>query len=165
MSSDHRFRRAGPHDAEAIAALTTGLTRRWIAPDCDTAGALALLASMTPEATAERLAGGYRYHVAESGAGRLLGVVAIREPQHLYHLFVDDAAQRGGLARALWNLARNDLFATNGALPITVNASRLAVPVYRRLGFAAEGAEQINGGIPSTPMRWFPPVAVPPLPL
>lgn len=152
----YRIRRADPADAAPIAELVSGLTRRWIAPDCDAAGALVLLASMTSAATAERLAGAYRYHVAESTSGLLLGVVAIREPQHLYHLFVSDAAQRGGIARALWEHARAELFAAGGEVAITVNASRLAVPVYRRLGFAAEGAEQVHAGIPSTPMRWLP---------
>ena len=45
------------------------------------------------------------YHVAED-AGRLVGVVAVRDNKHLYHLFVAEPHQGQGLARELWSVAK-----------------------------------------------------------
>ncbi|RDZ28833.1 GNAT family N-acetyltransferase [Lysobacter silvisoli] len=152
---DCLVRRARTEDAAPISALLSASTRRWIAPDCDADGARTLLDSMSVEATAQRLAGGYRYFLAFAADGStLLGVAAIREPQHLYHLFVADEAQGRGLSLALWEAVRADVYAALGAVEITVNASRRAVPVYRHLGFVADGPERAENGIPFTPMCW-----------
>lgn len=145
-------RAATPADAIAISALVTGLTQRWIAGDCTDEGAAKLLASMAAEPTAERLREGHRYVVAER-SGEIVGVAALRLPSHLYHLFVREDAQRLGIARRLWDEVRTHAvpFA-----PVTVNASRHALQVYRKLGFQAIGGEDRERGIPSTPMLWRP---------
>lgn len=147
------IRRATPADAAAISQLTTALAQRWIVPDCSPEGAEHLRTSFATDPTAQRLAGDYVYYLAED-AGDVVGIAAIRPPAHLYHLFVADRMQRQGLARALWNAARRDFFATHAFAPVTVNASRVAVQVYERLGFVAQGAERVHNGVPSTPMLW-----------
>lgn len=40
--------------------------------------------------------------------------------------------------------------------PVTVNASRHAVPVYARLGFQAVDVERFDRGLRYTPMLWRP---------
>lgn len=147
------LRDARQGDAAAISALVTGLSERWIAPDCTPDGASILLASMAVEATAERLRGdGYRYVVAERD-GQLVGVAALRRPAHLYHLFVLEHLQRQGLARRLWDRVRAHAPPSG---PVTVNASRVAIPAYRRLGFERAGDERFERGIRYTPMLWHP---------
>ena len=153
MVASFVLRDGRPGDAAAISALVTELSERWIVPDCTRDGAAILLASMAADATAERLRGdGYRYVVAELDA-RLVGVAALRRPSHLYHLFVLEQAQRRGVARALWERVRVH---ADPSGPVTVNASRVAVPVYLRLGFGPAGTEQFERGIRSTPMQWHP---------
>lgn len=153
MVASFVLRSGRPTDAMAISALVTGLSERWIVPDCTRDGATILLASMAVDATAERLrSDGYRCVVAELDA-RLVGVAALRRPSHLYHLFVLEQAQRRGLARALWERVRVH---ADPSGPVTVNASRMAMPVYLRLGFRPAGAEQFERGIRSTPMQWRP---------
>ncbi|HZX78908.1 GNAT family N-acetyltransferase [Lysobacter sp.] len=120
MATSFVLRDVRQGDAAAISALVTGLSERWIAPDCTPDGASILLASMGVEATAERLRGdGYRYAVAELD-GQLVGVAALRRPAHLYHLFVLGHGQRGGLARRLWDRVRVHAAPDE---PTTVNAS------------------------------------------
>lgn len=146
-------RDAAPADVAAISALVVGLTQRWIAGDCTAEGAAKLLDSMAEGPTAERLRDGHRYVVAER-SGEIVGVAALRLPSHLYHLFVREDAQRCGIARRLWETVRAH---ADPAAPVTVNASRHALEVYRRLGFQAVGEEDRERGIPSTPMVWRPP--------
>lgn len=147
-----RVRVATPADADAISALTTALTARYIAGDCSDDGRARLLASMQPDPTRQRLEAGHRGWVAESVAGGVVGVACVRLPAHLYHLFVAEPAQRRGVARALLDAALAGI-GDQAFDALTVNASRFALPAYRRLGFEPTGDERIAFGIPSTPMR------------
>ncbi|MBU8974879.1 GNAT family N-acetyltransferase [Lysobacter sp. MMG2] len=146
------LREATIADAAAISTLVSALTRRWIAPDCDEDGIARLLDSMATQRIEERLREGHRHVVAERD-GRIVGVVALRLPSHLYYLFVAEKAQRRGVARALWDAVR---VAADPDAPVTVNASLLAVPVYRKLGFEPAAPEQHDRGIRFVPMRWVP---------
>ncbi len=147
------LREATVADATAISALVCGLTRRWIAPDCTPDGAAQLLQMLAPEPTAKRIDEGFRYVVAQRGHV-LVGVAALRQPAHLFHLFVAEEAQRQGLARRLWQTVQAWV---EVPAPITVNASRHALAVYRKLGFEATGPELCEHGIVFTPMLWRPP--------
>lgn len=144
-----------PGDAEAISALTDALARRWIWPDCDARGRDALSGAMSVAATRGRLTStGYAYLVAEKD-GQVIGVAGMRLPHHLYHLFVDDASQRRGLARRLWQELRHHPHLQSWPGAVTVNASRGAVGFYHKLGFVRAGDEENRGGIRSFPMRWY----------
>jgi len=81
----------------------------------------------------------------------LVGMLATRsEGRHISLFFVEEAFQRRGVGRALFEAALAD--ATGDA--ITVNSSPFAVKVYRRLGFKATKPEQTTDGIRYTPMRY-----------
>ena len=96
---------------------------------------------------------GFRSPVAQRG-DVLGGVGAPRPPAHLFHLFVAETAQRQGLARRMWETVQAWV---EPSAPITVNASRHALAVYRQLGFEATGPELCEHGIVFTPMLWRPP--------
>ncbi len=130
-ADDITLREAVADDAAAIGALVRGLTSRWIAPDCSEEGIARLMDSMSEANVRARLLEGHRHIVAQR-AGRIVGVAALRLPSHLYYLFVAEEAQRRGVARRLWDAVRVHADPT---APVTVNASRHAVPVYARLGF------------------------------
>jgi GNAT superfamily N-acetyltransferase len=150
-----QLREASVADAEEISALVCELTRCWIAPDCTPEGAARLLQMLAPEPTATRMADGFRYLVAQRG-DELVGVAALRPPAHLFHLFVAESAQRQGLARRMWQTVQGCVAEANPTMPITVNASRHALAVYRNFGFEATAAEVSEHGIVSTPMLWRP---------
>jgi GNAT superfamily N-acetyltransferase len=146
------IRLATSADADAISALVTSMTERYIAHEFSAEGQRKLLATLTPEKIRANQEAGYRYHVAEAG-GAIIGVVGTVDNQHLYHLFVADTHHRQGVARALWAEAMAACRAAGNPGIYTVNASRYAQPVYERLGFVPRGAPQNTGGVICVPMK------------
>jgi len=148
-----RIRVASSADAPNISTLLTALAEEFIVGDFPAAGREHLLSEFSTPAMAGRLASAeYRFHLAES-RGELLGIVALRGDSHLFALFVSKAWQRRGLARRLWNEARQA--APADVERFTVNASRFAVPVYERLGFRSTGPMQEKSGVRYQPMEWL----------
>ena len=83
----------------------------------------------------------------------LVGVIALRSPQHLSLLFVKQEYQRQGVAKKLFRMVRSLYVGKKLEKPyLTVNASPYAVEVYKRLGFAPIGKEEEKDGIRFTPM-------------
>jgi len=81
---------------------------------------------------------------------KLVGILCMREPQHIGGFFVSAAYHRRGIGRQLFEAMRQDY----DEQTFTVNSSPYAVEVYRRLGFVPTGTEQIENGIRYTPMRF-----------
>ena len=83
-------------------------------------------------------------------AGELIGVLAVRKPQHIGYFFVKAEYQRKGVGRALFETMCLDFERKE----FTVNSSSYAVEIYRKLGFEPTGAEQVESGIRYTPMKF-----------
>ena len=98
------------------------------------------------------MAKGALYYVAEVD-GAMAGFVAMRDQRHLFHMFVDKAHHRKGIASALWLHARARAIEQGNPGLFTVNASSYAVPVYERFGFARTGSTQSKNGISFNPMQ------------
>jgi len=148
----YQFRAGTAADHGAISALLLPLVEKFIAPDCSAEGTALLLGSMQPQAILSYLHGNYRYWLAEDAQG-LLGVVAIKGSNHLYHLFVAERAQGQGLARKLWQHALAQCAERDEPDEFTVNASLYAEPMYQHLGFVAEQGSRERMGIIDVPMR------------
>ena len=94
----------------------------------------------------------YAYQLAHID-GELAGVVAMRDNTHLFHMFVPRALHRRGMARRLWQAARDAALAKGGVTAFTLNSSVYALPLYASLGFVATGPKVEEGGIAFVPMR------------
>ncbi|WP_235211722.1 GNAT family N-acetyltransferase [Janthinobacterium sp. RA13] len=94
----------------------------------------------------------YAYQLAYID-GALAGVVAMRDNTHLFHMFVPRAMHRRGMARRLWQAARDASLAKGDVTAFTVNSSMYALPLYTSLGFVATGPKVEEGGIAFVPMR------------
>lgn len=142
-----RLRPARVSDAAACAALVRALTpeAQWPSPPD---GFERFLASVTAERQAGYIAQ-YRYWIAEDGAGRLVGLAALRPPRHLFHLFVARDWQDRGLGLRLLR----GLTAGDEHLPLTLNSSLSAIGFYTRLGFRPTQALQFRDGIRFLPMQ------------
>lgn len=81
---------------------------------------------------------------------KLIGVLAIRKPQHISLFFVDDEYHRKGIGRKLFERMKQDYEKQE----FTVNSSPYAVEVYKHLGFAPTDTEQLTNGIRYTPMKY-----------
>ena len=93
----------------------------------------------------------YAYQLAHID-GELAGVVAMRDNTHLFHMFVPRALHRRGMARRLWQAARDASIAAGNTTSFTVNASLYALPLYACLGFVATGPKVEMDGIAFVPM-------------
>ena len=147
-----KFRAASPADAEAIAGLIASFQSE-LTDDPSGAGAEEYLASVSVQAEREYLASDrYRYLLAYSDS-ELAGFIAIRDGSHVFHLFVERAYQRQGIARRLWERALRQLFVSGSDRGFTVNSSLSAVPVYQAFGFVPTGSTQRMHGISFLPMQ------------
>lgn len=85
---------------------------------------------------------------------KLIGVLSIRDLNHICMLFVDKNYHKRGIARKLMNTGIE--YCTNNKTnltEITVNSSPYAVEVYHKLGFKDVDIEQTVDGIRFTPMK------------
>lgn len=134
-----------PAEIPAAAALLRRAAEAFILPACSPADAAAFLADQGEGKLRSRIAEGYVYHVALEG-GDLAGFAGVRGRTHLYGMYVDAAWHRRGIARRLWECARDAALAAGPDHPgvFTVNASDYALPLYQKLGFVRTGPRQVS---------------------
>lgn len=146
------MRLAQPEDAQAIGVLSRRVVRRWVLPDQSRKAGHELLMRLTAKAIRQKIIEGQRFHLAFLG-NVLVGVATMRDDHHLVHFFVSTRYQGRGIAKRLWQRARQDAVRRAGTRIFTLNATRCAVPVYLHLGFRADGPERPSpNGVLSTPM-------------
>jgi GNAT superfamily N-acetyltransferase len=145
-----RIRPLAEQDIAAVAALFRDLAQEFIIHESDAEGA-AMFLRENDEAALRRFigAGTHVYHVADAD-GAIAGFIAMRDKSHLFHLFVAKAWHGQGLARRLWDAARE---ASGHAGPFTVNASNHALGVYAKFGFVRSAPMQCTKGLYYNPMR------------
>jgi GNAT superfamily N-acetyltransferase len=141
-----------PDDIPAVARLFRELALEFIVHESPPEGAATFLRENDEQALRAYLARGHVYHVAVAG-GELAGFIAVRELTHLFHLFVATRWQRQGIARLLWETARNSALAAGNPGWFTVNSSNFALPVYAAWGFVRTAPTQSNKGLYYNPMR------------
>ena len=141
-----------PADFPAVAGLLRELACEYIVHESPPEGAATFLAENDEMGVRGFLARGHVYHVALV-EGALAGFVAVRDHSHLFHLFVGKRWHRRGLARALWETAREAAVGAGGDGVFTVNSSNFAVPVYEAFGFVRVGPTQCVKGLYFNPMR------------
>jgi GNAT superfamily N-acetyltransferase len=146
------IRRALITDAEAISRLIKSVAH-YFTLHPQGLGAEAFLQGVEPRALARCItAPSFSYFVGLVDA-RLAGVVALRDHNHLYHLFVAQPFQGRGLSRKLWEHAKETALAAGNQDGFTVNSTPYAVPIYQRFGFKATGPRTEANGISFVPME------------
>jgi GNAT superfamily N-acetyltransferase len=107
---------------------------------------------MRPDALRKRLEKDLFALVARD-AGRIVGVVAVRDASHISLLFVTPRARGRGVAGALVEKARAICLRRRPRLAaMTVNSSPNAVAAYERMGFKRLGRRRTKNGISFIPM-------------
>ena len=138
-------------DIDAVVALFQELARKSITFEFTPQGEERLLRSNNADSLRTYIADGFRYWVAECDQ-TLAGFVGMRGNSHLYHLFVAETFQRRGLARRLWQVARDACLNDGNPGKFTVNSSNNAVAVYEALGFRRTLPMQNVDGVLFNPM-------------
>lgn len=98
------------------------------------------------------LAGHYILFVAKMNE-KIVGLVSIRNGNHLSLLFVDASFHRRGIGSLLLDKAINYLKENTLYNSVSVNAAPYAIDFYKKLGFAATGEMTKKDGIKYLPME------------
>jgi GNAT superfamily N-acetyltransferase len=143
-------------DEEAVSHLIQKSFHRHIARHYLPEGMEAFLKDTSAEGIAERMGKGQLLIVAEmigGGEAQLVGIIAVRNGNHISLFFVDDEHHGRGVARTLLEEAvRRIRQSVPGVDRLTVNSSPFAVGFYERMGFQPTGPEQYRAGMLVTPM-------------
>jgi ribosomal protein S18 acetylase RimI-like enzyme len=140
-----------PDDIPAASALLRRAAEEFILHESTPADGAVFLAEQGEQGMRSFLAKGYVYHLAEVD-GTLAGFIAIRERSHVYSLYVDSRFHRRGIARRLWETARDAALGPGHPGAFTVNSSNHALPFYASLGFVPTAPTQA-GIVRYNPMR------------
>ena len=131
--------------------MVSALASEHIAPSLGDGGIEVLLTSLGPEPTRKRILDNW-FHLCAFEGDKLIGVVVVRPPSHLYHLFVASDFQKRGIGGQLFAAADAATIANSQSRILTVNSSLNAVPVYERLGFTVDGPVVETNGVRHQPM-------------
>lgn len=139
-------------DIPAVSRLMWSLSEEFVVADSPAEAAAAFRRENDEEGVRGFLRSGMVYRVAEVD-GKIAGFIVMRDNQHVFHMFVDKAYHRRGIARALWDAARAAAMAAGNPGLFTVNASNYALPVYTAFGFRPTAGTQHKNGIHFNPMQ------------
>jgi GNAT superfamily N-acetyltransferase len=139
-------------DSERISNLIYVLAEKYITHELTPEGATTLLSSLRPNEIKQYIESGIKYHLAEI-EDELVGVIAVKDNSHLYHLFVDEHYQRKGIASLLWSVAQEACLLKGNPGIFTVNSSSFALPIYEKLGFIVQEGQQEKDGVIYIPMK------------
>jgi len=146
------IRRATRDDASAISALILSLAQHFTLK-ADGSGAETFLLALQPSGIERNIEVAEFVYYVGTVDGQLAGVVAVRGKTHLYHLFVDEAFQRRGLAKALWSYVKAEYEWPCASVATTVNSTPFALPFYEAVGFRTTGPRVETNGIAFIPMK------------
>ena len=86
---------------------------------------------------------------------KLVGIISLRNSNHISLLFVDENHQYKGVARSLLKFVNNYLLTEVGMQEVSVDSSPYAVDFYHHMGFVDMDKEITQNGIRYTPMKFF----------
>ncbi len=84
----------------------------------------------------------------------MVGIISLRNKEHISLLFVDEEFHKMGIGRKLI-YAMRELEKQIGGYRLTVNSSPYGVGFYHKIGFVDTNIEQTKDGIRYTPMSWI----------
>ncbi|MFA5375587.1 MAG: YajD family HNH nuclease [Dehalococcoidia bacterium] len=150
--ADIAYRAMKQGEEDDVCTLVTRVFKEFVAPQYTFGGIEEFLKFADPEAMAARTQANDLVLVAETNDD-IVGVIEMRDGEHICLLFVDKRFHRQGIARELLKRAL-EICARNrtGQATITVHSSPNAVEAYRHLGFQSTGPEQTKNGIRFVPM-------------
>jgi GNAT superfamily N-acetyltransferase len=139
-------------DIPAVARLLKELASEFVVHESPPEGAATFLRENDETGLRGFVERGHVYHVALVG-GELAGFIGVRDTSHLFHLFVAKHWHGQGIARKLWQVAREAALAAGNPGYFTINSSNHALPVYQAWGFVRTAPMQCTKGLYYNPMR------------
>ncbi|MES9858120.1 MAG: GNAT family N-acetyltransferase [Sedimenticola sp.] len=146
------IRAASDKDANQISKLACSLSEKYVTVELPESIAKSLLNSMSLEEIEKCMKVNVKYFVAEIGKD-IVGVVGVKNNNHLHHLFVNEKFHKMGIARRLWNEIKDECITNGNSKEFTVNSSKYAKNIYEKLGFVAQSGPQERNGVTFIPMK------------
>ena len=149
------YRYLQPGEETAVCNLVTRVFNEFIAPDYTDEGTREFNAYIEPERLASRYQSNHKVIVATIAThhDEIVGMLELRNGEHISLLFVDKRFQHKGISRRLVQQAIDICRQDNpNQRQMSVNSSPYALPVYKRLGFHVTQPEQVSHGIRYIPM-------------
>jgi len=147
-----QIRTATVKDSHEISALITRNSKALLNDDFDNGGLDFFLRSVETQSIREYMDQGFFYLVAEEEQS-IIGVIAIKDNSHMFHLFVDQNHHQRGIAKMLWQQMREQSIERGNNGEFTLNSTTYALPVYQRWGFEVISEAKRAYGIRYTPMK------------
>ena len=146
----YRLMKSG--EESMVCALVTHVFNEFVAPDYSDEGAEEFLKYVEPDPLLERYLENHFVLVATL-LKEIVGMIEVRDYNHISLLFVDKRFQRIGIGKELLRKSLEICFSHKPGLShVSVNSSLYAVEVYRKLGFCQQGPRQTVKGICFDPM-------------
>lgn len=152
MSEQIRIREMAENKITEAHALVSAVFDEFVAPLFSDRGIREFKAFIEPPKLLERLKTNSFMLTAEID-GEMVGVIGVRDWNHVFLLFVRGDQQGKGIAKALLAEALQRCKTAKPDLAeVTVNSSPNAVEAYRQMGFIPTSEEQLTNGIRYVPM-------------
>lgn len=149
------YRKTELSDIQAISNLVNRVFNEYVGPGYSDEGCTVFHKFMEPEAILERYkSGNFPLWVGVVNT-EIVGTIGLRNWEHICLLFVDEKFHKLGIAKRLFQLAKDEAIAIKQITEITVNSSPYAIEVYKKLGFKALDEEQVQDGIRYIPMKLY----------
>jgi len=151
--SGHKItiRQAKPADAESISMLIIPVMKKYVSYEYSEQGKNVILASLSTENIQSNLTSNYQYLLAENTGiegAKLVGVLGIKNGDHIFHCFVRSNYHRKQIANNLWSF----WLSQNRPKQVSVYSSRYAIQFYQSLGFVASDECFEENGVVCYPM-------------
>ena len=142
-----------PGEEKEIRILIQKVFDEFVGPEYSVRGNLHFYEFIEEKALRDRFSkvGNHMWTAKENG--KIVGVIAIRNRNHLALLFVEKEQQGKGIGQAMLDHVISYLQAREGCRIFTVNSSLYAEPIYRKWGFESTKGIQELEGIKFIPMR------------
>lgn len=141
-----------PGEETEISGLIVSVFSEFVAPLYTPEGIEEFSRYIGPDDLRERFLSNHFTLVATTDE-RIVGVIEVRDENHICLFFVDGDSQNRGIGRTLLEQALAMCRENSPAIStVSVNSSPNSVAVYERLGFVPTGPEQTKNGITSVPM-------------
>ncbi|NRA71116.1 MAG: GNAT family N-acetyltransferase [Gammaproteobacteria bacterium] len=147
-----QIRKGTVNDVAQISDLISRNSKLLLVDDFDDGGLEFFLRSVEAKSIREYMEQGFSYFVASENDD-VIGVIAIKDYSHMFHLFVDKNHHQRGIAKKLWDVIRGYSLKKGNKGYFTLNSTTYALPIYQRWGFEQTSEAQRSYGIRYTPMK------------
>lgn len=139
-------------DESKVSAFISGVFNQFVAQGFSQEGIDEFMNYIQPDALVNHLKSDH-FGIMASAGPKIIGVIVVRDYNHVALFFVDSEHQRKGIGRELFRRAlehcrRRDVKISQ----VTVNASPNSVNAYKELNFEPTDKEQCVNGIRFIPM-------------